>query len=319
MTAVLLMTMGDPSDLDGVFPYMRGLFSDPLIVPAPAPVRYLLSYYIPLKKLSSVKARYKSIGGGSPMNAITERQAEVLEDKLNASGAGQFKVYPANRYCPPTTEEAFRRAKRDGAEKLVALPLYPHYSPAITGSSFRELVRLMESESSPPAVWIKGVAEDGRFVSALAEQVRRSLGTIKDGAYADMEVVLSAHSLPRKFIDGGDPYMENVCAAADALGRELGISARLGFQSKGRAGMEWLKPETETVLQELAAAGKKDVVLVPISFVSENIETLYDCDVAYMALARSLGMRLIRVPCLNADPVFIAALSSIVLDALKSE
>src|SRR5512143_220807 len=124
--AVLLMTMGDPASQGEVFPFLLRLFSDPQIIRAPWFVRYPLSLYISLKKLSSVKEKYGLIGGGSPMNDMTVSQAKALEERL-----GGVKVYVANRYCSPDTADAYRRIKADGIGKLVALPLYPHYSPAI--------------------------------------------------------------------------------------------------------------------------------------------------------------------------------------------
>src|SRR5512143_420953 len=152
--AVLLMTMGDPASQAEVFPFLLRLFSDPLIIRAPWFVRYPLSLYISLKKLNSVKEKYALIGGGSPMNETTERQAKALEARL-----GGAKVYVANRYCRPSTADAYSAIKRDGIRKLVALPLYPHYSPAITGSSFAALEALLKKDSSPPeVVWMKSIS-----------------------------------------------------------------------------------------------------------------------------------------------------------------
>src|SRR5512135_1735643 len=155
-TGVLLMTMGDPASQSEVLPFLLKLFSDPLIIRAPWFVRYPLSLYISLKKLASVKEKYGLIGGGSPMNDMTERQAKALEERL-----GGVKVYVANRYCHPSTADAYRRIKADGIKKLVALPLYPHFSPAITGSSFATLECLLKRDGSPPEVaWIKSIATD---------------------------------------------------------------------------------------------------------------------------------------------------------------
>jgi ferrochelatase len=314
---VVLMTMGDPPDLDSVLPYLLKLFSDPLIVRAPGVVRYPLSLYISLKKLDTVKARYEAINGGSPMNSITSHQASLLEERL--ASHGRFRVYVANRYSTPSTSEAYRKIKEDGIKKLVALPLYPHYSQAISGSSFKELQKLLDKDmDAPEVVWINSIATDPRFVSAQAARIRKYLAFIPDEAQSEVQVVFSAHSLPQEFVRQGDPYLDEITHAASALSEALGgYRTYLGFQSKGRPGMEWLKPETEEVLGGLARKGFKKVLLVPISFVAENIETLYDCDILYRDLAASLGIKqYIRARCLDDDPAFIDALAGIVLDRL---
>lgn len=314
---VLLMTMGDPPDLESVLPYLLKLFSDPLIVRAPGLVRYPLSLYISLKKLDVVKARYEAINGGSPMNQITNKQAALLEQELRRYG--RFRVYVANRYSTPSTSEAYRRVKEDGIKKLVALPLYPHYSDAIAGSSFRELRKLMDKDmDSPEVVFINSIATDPRFVSAQLARIKKYLAFIPEVARNDVQVVFSAHSLPHEFVRQGDPYLDEITQAASALSEGLSrYRTYLGFQSKGRPGMEWLKPETDEVLGGLARKGYNKVLLVPISFVAENIETLYDCDIVYRNLAESLGIKkFIRARCLDDDPEFIAALAGIVLDRL---
>ena len=316
-TAVLLMTMGDPPDLASVFPYMMKLFTDPLIIRAPSPVRYPLALYISLMKLDPVKAKYVAIGGGSPMNATTARQAELLEAALKARG--DFRVYVANRYCAPSTAEAYKKIKEDGAKKVIALPLYPHYSQAVTGSSFKELEKLLERDmDAPEVVWIRSVSTDPGFIAAQAAKIRQALEEFPERERASVPVVFSAHSLPHEFIRQGDPYLDEIMHAVSALSGFLGLAdMHVGFQSKGRKNIEWLRPETDDVLRELRAKGHENVLLVPVSFVSENIETLYDCDVLYRDLAQNLGFRkFVRARCMGEDPAFIAALAGIALDSL---
>jgi len=311
------MTMGDPPSLSAIFPFLLRLFSDPAIIRAPAAVRYPLSLYISLKKLSSIRERYRLIGGGSPMNHTTFMQAALLEKRLNEDG--HFRVYIANRYSKPSTAQSYRLIKKDGIRKLVALPLYPHYSPAITGSSFKALQDLMAKDADPPQVrWVKSISSDPGYVAAFSAKVSEALESFTPEERKEVNVLFSAHSLPHDFIKAGDPYQDEIQKSLELVLKLVRPAHfRLCFQSKGRAGMEWLKPETDAVMRELAAEGVDNVVLAPISFVSENIETLFDVDILYKKLAASLGIsRFVRAKCMDEDPAFIDALTRIVLKNL---
>ncbi len=315
--------MGDPSDARGVFPYLMKLFMDPLILPAPGPVRPFLALYISTMKKEPVKEKYQAIGGGSPMDAITERQAALLREALKEKN---ISVYHSNRYTSPSVQEAYRRIKSDGVKKLLALPLYPHFSPAITGSSFGLLKALAEKDADPPeVVYYEGFGADARFIKLLAERMRDALERLLEtipapdagGPERPVSVIFSAHSLPEELISKGDPYLDNVMQTASMLQEELGeISTHVGFQSKGRAGMEWLKPETDEVIKTVAASGSRGVAVVPVSFVSENIETLYDCDILQKSLAASLGMKYERAKSLDDAPAFIDFLAELALGNL---
>ncbi len=322
--AVLLMTMGDPSDVRGVFPYLMKLFMDPNILRVPGPVRPFLAFYISLMKKEPVKEKYQAIGGGSPMDAITERQASALREALKDKS---IFVYHANRYTAPSIQDAYRQIKSHGIRKLLALPLYPHFSPAITGSGFGLLKTLAEKDPDPPeVVYYEGFGADTRFIKLLAQRMRDALEKLLKAIPAHeageperpISVIFSAHSLPEELISKGDPYLDNVMQTASMLQEELGeISTHVGFQSKGRAGMEWLKPETDEVIKTVAASGSRGVAVVPISFVSENVETLYDCDILQKSLAASLGMKYERSNSLDDDPAFINFLAELALEKLS--
>ncbi len=332
--AVLLMTMGDPSDVRGVFPYLMKLFTDPHILPAPGPMRPLLALYISTMRKEPVKEKYQAIGGGSPMDAITERQAGALREALRDKG---ISVYHANRYTMPSIRDAYRQIKEDGIKKLLALPLYPHFSPAITGSGFSVLKALAEKDPNPPEiVYYEGFGADPRFAALLAGRMRDALKRLTETLKASeaglpgsggpetglpappVSVIFSAHSLPEELISKGDPYLDHVLCAASMLQEELGdIRTRIGFQSKGRAGMEWLKPETDEEIKAAAVCGDRGVLVVPISFVAENIETLYDCDILQKSLAASLGMKYERTKSLDDAPAFINFLAALALERLS--
>ncbi|MHB8173792.1 MAG: ferrochelatase [Nitrospirota bacterium] len=316
-SGVLLITMGDPVDLRGVFPYLMRLFSDPLILRAPGPLRPFLAYYISLMKKEPVKEKYQAIGGGSPMDAITERQAAALREALKDK---DISVYHSNRYTRPSVQDAYKQIKNDGIKRLLALPLYPHFSPAITGSSFNLLKGLTEKDVDPPEiVYHEGFGADHRFIKLLAERTKEALLrlSVAPEVGRPASVIFSAHSLPEELISRGDPYLDNVMHSASMLQEELGeVRTHVGFQSKGRAGMEWLKPETDEVLKSLSAEGADGAVVVPMSFVSENIETLYDCDILQRSLTQSLGMRYERARSLDDDAGFIKFLAELALENL---
>lgn len=316
-TGVLLMTMGDVPNLSGVFPFLVRLFSDPAIIRAPWFVRFPLSIYIALKKSATMFARYKAIGGGSPMNSITEKQAAALEKRLNESGS--FRVYIANRYCAPSTGSAYARIKRDGITKLVALPLYPHYTTATTKSNFDELEALIKKDASPPEVrWVRSFADDPAFVAAFSRKIAEAVEDIPDEDRKDAQFLFSAHSLPHEFIKDGDPYLDEIRKMLTGVIKHIKpVYFHLCFQSKGGGKREWLKPETDEILRQISEKGRDTAVIVPVSFVAENIETLYDVNIMYRDMAKGLGIkRFIRVRTLDDDPEFIDALAGMVRAAL---
>jgi len=303
--------MGDAPSTAGVFPFLLRLFSDPLIIRAPWSVRYPLSLYIAIKKLPKMLARYRAIGGGSPMNGITLKQAGALESAL---GAG-FRVYVANRYCKPDTAEAYRMMKTDGVGKIVALPLFPQYSTATTESSFAALKAELAKDASPPeVVWVRSFADDPGYVAAFSAKLWESLEQFPEDDRKDVQILFSAHSLPHEFIDKGDPYLDEIRKTLTGVLKAIKpVYFHLCFQSKGGGGREWLKPETDEVLQKMAEKGRLKAVIVPVSFVAENIETLYDANIYYREMAASLGIKeFVRVECVNDAPVFIEALVGIV-------
>jgi len=311
-TGVILMTMGDVASIGGVFPFLVRLFSDPSIIRAPGKVRYPLSVYIALKKLPTMVRRYRAIGGGSPMNGITNRQAELLQERL--SEYGDYRVYVANRYCRPFTRDAYRAAKSDGVRKIIALPLYPHFSTATTGSNQDALRERIEADPDAPEVaWVRSFADDPAYIAAMTAKINEALGEIPEEERIDTEILFSAHSLPHEFVKQGDPYLDEIRLTLTGVIKQLKPSMfSLCFQSKGGGKREWLKPETDAVLEGLAEK-KRNAVLVPISFVAENIETLYDADILYGDMARGLGIkRFVRVKCLDTEPAFIDCLAAIV-------
>ena len=203
-----------------------------------------------------------------------------------------------------------------GVSKIVALTLYPHYSVATTGSSLDDLKEAAASFASPFQVAeIDAWPDQPDYIDSLAANVKAGLDQF-DGE--PVELVYSAHSLPKKFIDEGDPYLDHMHRTIKALEAKTGIKGRLCFQSRSGP-VEWITPSTPEMLTTIAGEGKKNVLLVPISFVSDHVETLYEIDIQYRDLARDLGMRLERVESLNVQPRFIAALRHLVVDSCRNQ
>jgi ferrochelatase len=308
-TAVLLLQMGGPDSLDAVEPFLFNLFSDRDIIRlGPAFLQSFLARRISRKRAPMVELQYERIGGKSPILEMTVAQARALEEKL---GNG-YRCFSAMRYWRPSTLEALAAVKREGIDRIVAVSLYPQYSRATTGSSINELNRVLHEAGVKFQVSrIEYFYDHPRYVRALAEKIDESLASFSNRR--NVRMVFSAHSLPKSFIDAGDPYLSHIKETV-RLVRELfgDIEHRLAFQS--RAGpVKWLEPDTEEVIGEMAAEGCRDLLIVPLSFVSDHLETLYEIDIRYRELAHSLGIENFhRVPALNCSPLFIECLADLV-------
>jgi len=312
--------MGGPDSLDAVKPFLRNLFSDRDIIKlGPSFLQKPIASLIIRKRLESVIEAYSLIGGKSPLLDITNAQAKALEESLNLSinarrstlNAQRFKVYVGMRYWRPFIEEAVDHAMRDGISRILALSLYPHYSIATTGSSvkkFEEAIKKYHVDYSSVKSWFNHPL----YINALVENIQKGLKTFDKKP----AVLFSAHSLPKKFIDKGDPYVDEIRGTIDAILRKIDIEWHLSYQSK-TGPVKWLEPTTEEMLHELAKKGVKDLLIVPISFVSDHIETLYEIDILYKDMAQGLGMNLKRIESLNTSPKFIEALTDIVIKNAK--
>jgi ferrochelatase len=317
--AVVLMNMGGPGSLDEVEPFLFNLFRDNDLIPLPFGFLWqrLFARLISRSRSKKVREYYKLIGGKSPLLDITTEQARKLEERLRARGLGNVSCHVAMRYTPPFTVDAIKAAHATGARTIVGLSLYPHYTTATTGSSLWELRKQLAGK--PPAAGAVDLLEIDRwpdqptYLDALAEQVRRGLEQFPEADRMGVELLFSAHGLPETFIQKGDPYVQHLEQTIAGVLARLGGQHpwRLSFQS--RAGNQrWLEPATDDVLKLLARTGRKDVLAIPIAFVSDHIETLYEIDILFGDEARALGLNFKRAPSLNAEPRFIEALAELV-------
>ena len=321
---VLLLNLGGPERIQDVGPFLYNLFSDPEIIRLPNPaLQKPLAWLISTLRSGKSKEAYRSIGGGSPLRRITEQQARELQSELRSRGVDATS-YVAMRYWHPFTESAVADIKADDVEEVVVLPLYPHFSISTSGSSFRELKRLRQADpkfSELPIRCIRSYYDDPGYINAMAGLIAEQIHGCEEPGSA--HIFFSAHGVPKSYVEeAGDPYQREIQACSELIMQRLaelvGHSnpSTLAYQS--RVGpVEWLKPYTEEALAELGGEGVKELVVVPISFVSEHIETLEEIDIEYRELAHEAGItHFRRVPALDINPIFISGLADLVQRAM---
>lgn len=299
---VILLNLGGPETLADVEPFLVNLFSDREIIRlSPFPfLQKFIAGRIAAKRAPKSREAYRLIGGGSPLTRITGEQGRALEAALAADG--RFVVRMAMRYWHPGAEAALAEFAQAGVRRIVALTLYPHYSRATTGSSLDALRRAVAASGHAfELAEVREWPEQPEYVACLAQGIREGLTGFGNES---VQLVYSAHSLPVSFIREGDPYLDQIKRTIAAVEKITGMNGRLCFQSRSGP-VEWLSPSTPEMLAQLAGEGVKNVLMVPISFVSDHVETLYEIDIQYRELAESLGLRLERTSSLNTSPAFI--------------
>lgn len=315
-TALLLLQMGGPDSLDAVHPFLMNLFTDRDIIKiGPAFLQPFIARRIVKKRAPKVEEYYRQIGGKSPIRELTEAQGEGVQ-KLLGDG---YRTFVAMRYSRPSTIDALAAIRREGINRVVALSLYPHYSKATTGSSVNELQRVLKESGSGSAfriTYIDRFFDHPLYIKALADKVTRGLASFPDPK--EVEIVFSAHSLPQSFIEEGDPYLAHIQETVRLVMERVGeADHRLCFQSKASR-VKWLEPSTEQTIEALAKEGKQNLLMVPLSFVSDHIETLYEIDIQYAEEAKALGIkRFARTESLNSDPLFLECLAELVKKAVE--
>jgi ferrochelatase len=314
---VLLFNLGGPDTLDDVRPFLYNLFSDPEIIRIKSDMlRRALAWFIATVRQGKSRNLYRQIGGGSPLRRITEAQAAALSAALEAEDC-KSGVYVGMRCWKPTIDEAVNRILEDHITRLVLLPLFPQYSVTTTGSClkhFETVARLTGLSSRTETCVIESWFKEPSYLDSMAELVREELSKFSVQEAKSIHLLYSAHSIPARYIDEGDPYLDQTRQTVDLINERLGNAypATLAFQSKVGP-VRWLGPSTTAALGELGQKGKTAVLTVPISFVSDHIETLQEIDIAYSRIAREAGIKEFRrVPALNNSPKFINALASLV-------
>jgi protoporphyrin/coproporphyrin ferrochelatase len=316
--AVVLFNLGGPDSLDAVEPFLRNLFGDPAIISLPGLVRYPLAWLIARRRAPIARDIYAHMGGRSPILQETEEQARALEAVLMRNGHDARCVI-AMRYWHPLTAEAVAAVKAFSPDRIVLLPLYPQYSTTTTGSSLAEWRKLAtRGRLTAPHHEVCCYSFEDGFVSAVCDL----LGTALKNAKPDLSyrVLFSAHGLPKRVIERGDPYQWQVERTVQAvLERWRGPPLEHTICYQSRVGpLEWIGPSTDNEIRR-AGAERKALIVVPVAFVSEHSETLVELDIEYGKLAREAGVPdYVRVPAVRSHPLFIEGLARLVAAALNA-
>jgi ferrochelatase len=297
MKALLLLAFGGPRSLDEVGPFLTRLFRGR----KPS-----------AEQLERVKERYRQIGGSSPLPEITWKQAKALENSLSAKGL-PIKSYVGMRYGHPLIEETLKEIVEDGIREVIALPMAPFRSGASTGAYIEEVNQIRKNiEEKIEISFVEGWHLHPLFIESIQEKVEEGLTQFTPEERKRVHLIFSAHSLPKSIVEK-DPYAQEVERSIKGVLKKLNpIPWHVAYQSKGAGPEEWVGPDVESVLEELSEKKIREVLIVPIGFVSDHIEILYDIDILYRDKAKSLGMRLKRTPSLNFSRRFIEALAAIV-------
>jgi ferrochelatase len=291
-TAVILIALGGPRNLDEVGPFMEAFMGRP----APPPV------------IAAIKERYRLIGGKSPLPDLVHAQARALEKEL---GRG-FRIYEGFCHSRPTISAAFDKAVTDGATRIIGLSLSPFETEVTTGiyrSAFDSL-----GNGSVPKTFIPSWHDNSRFIEAWQERVFHGLKRYRETQRRLAHVIFTSHSIPVRYVTAGDPYRKQIEETVKLVADRSGLKKwYIAWQSKGaRATEPWLEPAVEPVLNLIAAERGEFVLEVPIGFTCDHMETLYDIDIVHRKHAEKLGLAFERAESLNTSPLFIKALADIV-------
>ncbi len=314
---VLLFNLGGPETLEDVRPFLYNLFSDPDIIRIRnGLLRKTIAWLISTARQGKSRALYRQIGGGSPLRRITEEQASALQAKLSERGHN-CRVYVGMRCWKPSIDEAVARIAADRIQRLVALPLFPQFSVTTSGSCLNYFRALVDREGPAQRMEVRTVEswfEEPMYLSAMADLIREAQARFSHKDPAGIHLLYSAHSIPARYVEEGDPYLEQTGRTVEKINERLGglFPSTLAFQSKVGP-VRWLGPSTEDVLMKLGQEGSRNVLVIPISFVSDHIETLQEIDIRYREWAAQAGIQEFhRAASLNVHPKFIEALANIV-------
>jgi ferrochelatase len=322
-TGIVMMNLGGPATLDDVEPFLLELFADREIIQLP--LQKWLGPFIARRRTPKVRGLYAAIGGGSPILRYTEAQGRGMVARLDrlSPETAPHKFYVAFRYTHPSSDDALRAMHADGVKRAIAFTQYPQYSCSTTGSSLNELWRAASRTGLSDAFeWslIDRWPVHPGFVDAMTATVRDGLGQFDPADREKVLILFSAHSLPLDVIDRGDAYPQEVGASVQKVVEQLATANPylLAYQSDVGP-VRWLGPSTEQVLRRYGARGQKHVLVVPIAFTSDHIETLSELDREYGEVAHEAGItHYIRAPALNDRPLFLDGLARIVKDHLDS-
>lgn len=321
--AVVLFQLGGPDSLEAVEPFLYNLFCDPDIIDIPGAFlfRKALARILSSRRTPKVRKLYEKIGGGSPILAQTELQARRLKESLAKQGLAA-EVYIAMRYWHPMTKEVIDRLQSENVDEVVLLPLYPHFSKATTGSSMNEWKKnvALSNAAHFSTKLVESYCDHPLYIAALVENIARALERVPLGERRNVHLVFSAHGTPLKLVKLGDPYSHHIRKTYELVveSGNFGLQHHLCFQSKVGP-QEWLQPSLTQTIELLASKKVSHVLVVPIAFVTDHIETLSEINMEAREQAEHLGIKYFdMMPALIANEKFIACLTDLVLQRLKN-
>ncbi len=323
---VILNNLGGPTSLDAIRPFLTNLFLDPEIIkiPLPGPLgrlfpRRLFAEFVARRRTPKVRPNYEAIGGRSPLVERTEEQARALEAELNRrfDGAATFHVRLGMRYWHPFTVETADQFRREGIDHVFLLPLYPQYSRTTTGSSFKEW-RNLNRDRYGRGFRVKAVRDyfvQPHYIQAINNRIDATIAErFTEAERAGLHLLFSAHGTPVSDVEAGDPYSGQIKATMEAVMAARGHDYPCSLSFQSRVGpVRWLEPYTQDALARLGAEGVRSLLVVPIAFVTDHIETLHELDIELRHVAAEAGIKRYEVmKALNDHPLFIAALADLV-------
>ncbi|MDR4479423.1 MAG: ferrochelatase [Nitrospira sp.] len=297
--AVLLMAMGGPDCLENVAPYLNDVRGGRPTAP---------------ELVEEIRQRYRVTGGKSPVLGITRAVAFALEQRLNAAGDARYRCYVGLRHWHPFIKETYAELLEDFPERVVGLCMAPQYSSLSIGAYMKKVEDARaELASETPISFVRSWHRHPRLIAAIVDNVQQTLLRFPVEVRSRVPVLFTAHSLPERVVAMKDPYPDEVQATAQAVCAQLGSQpTRFAYQSQGRSGEKWLGPSVEEMLVELAQEGHRHVLVAPIGFICDHVETLYDIDIELKQMAQMKGIQLERIPMLNASAPLIDIVTSVV-------
>jgi ferrochelatase len=320
---VVLLNLGGPDSLDAVEPFLRRLFADPDVIQLPPVVRLLQPLFarmIAKRRGPMSRAAYQQIGGRSPIREESTAQADAVASELERRGLRTHGVVAMGCWHP-FSDEAVARLASLGVRRAVAVPLFPHYSRTTTGSLFVALERAVKKAGGAlELAHVRSYPDAPGYLDAVADRVRAAAAAIPLELRPSVPVLFSAHGLPEVYIQRGDPYLDEIRTTVAAATARLGLGARARLCFQSRVGpQKWLGPTTEEALAAVAAEGHKAVVVVPIAFTGEHIETLQEIDIVYKEHAEKAGIAYFsRARTVGVHPAFIGTLADLTLEAARA-
>jgi ferrochelatase len=309
--AIVIFNLGGPDSQDAVKPFLFNLFNDKYIITLPRIFRYMIAWLISARREKTAQKIYSLIGNKSPILQETTAQKEALEQALQGKLNATFEIFIAMRHWHPMPDEVAMKVKEYSPDEIILLPLYPQFSTTTTASFVEDFKRAIKEINfdNIPLKTICCYPTDQVFIKSHVEIIKQSVKDKKD-----YRMLFSAHGLPEKIIKSGDPYQWQIEQTVGNIVGELGIDNldyKITYQS--RVGpMKWIGPNTEDEIK-LAVQEKKSLVIIPIAFVSEHVETLVELDIEYKHIADNGGIDYTRIPTLRADSNFTNSLANLVV------